>query len=131
MKKLTLLTIALICFAACTDEDPTLDNTRWRKETRNGDRTVIYNLGIGRGHGELTVNDRVTGIYNDNLRYEVMSYTFTDDTHGKMRFKVLNSGNPNPGYRYGDTSTHDFELRAKGTKLSLGNPYGYAVLELQ
>lgn len=133
MKKIILIAAAILTFSACTKEnDPSLDNTRWyTNETDSGGRVTTYNLSIGKGKGELSVSDRVPGIFDDHLRYEVMSYTFSDETHGTMKFKVLNYGNPNPGYRYGDTSTHSFTLQTKGTKMALYNPFSYAVLELQ
>ena len=132
MKKLSLIlaAAAMLLMTACTKEQtPTLDGTSWSAKDIRGDRQTTYNLNISNGKGSLSVNDRVTGVYSDNLRYEVMSYTFTDETHGTMKFKVLNYGNPNPGYRYGDTSTHDFDLRVNGTKMGFGNPYRSTILD--
>lgn len=131
MKKLALIAFAaMMILTACTKEQaPTLDGTSWEAHKINGDRQTTYTLNINNGKGLLSVNDRVTGIYNSNLKYEVMSYTFTDETHGTMKFKVLNHGNPNPDYRYGDTSTHNFDLRVNGTKMGFGNPYNSTILE--
>ena len=132
MKKLSLILAAsaMLLMTACTkDKKIDLNGTSWSAKDIRGDRQTTYNLNISNGKGSLSVNDRVTGVYSDNLRYEVMSYTFTDETHGTMKFKVLNYGNPNPGYRYGDTSTHDFDLRVNGTKMGFGNPYRSTVLD--
>lgn len=132
MKKIALILLAALTLAACEkDYTASINNTRWKYKLVEGDHTLIYSLYLGNGTGELTVTDKMTGIWNDNRRYRVIDYVLNDETHGRITYYDLNYyDNPQWGH-YGDTTVYSFEIRAKGTKIALGNPYDYATLELQ
>lgn len=139
MKKLALILLAALTLAACEkDHSASINNTRWYYKNVEPDyqgynRIITYSLSLHKG-GELLITDKYNGPsteWNDRFRYYVIDYTLTDETHGTITYRDLNHYYSSAIGNYGDTTTHTFILKAKGTKMSLSSPYGSATLELQ
>ena len=124
MKKLLIITAAILTLAACTKEDTTkwIDGTQWRYSyTESSGRVKTCSLTLRKG-GSLTITDQNSWYWNDKFEYQVKSYTYDGDKSGTIELRGVN-------YYAEDNATANFTLNYNNEKMSISTPNGSYTLD--